>query len=92
MRSRAGKWPTQQQHGAGKSICDGDEVIPGKRTTLLTKDRLTSEEGEAPSPAQDRAMPRVDSNPFLSVLKVPPRAGGRLGYERSLASKALCTQ
>lgn len=92
MRSRAGKRPAQQQHGAGRSICDSDEVIPGKRTTLLTKDQLTSKEEEAPSPAQDRAMPRVDSDPFLSVLKVPPRAGGRLGDERSLASKPLCTQ
>lgn len=73
------------------NISDSDEVIPGKRTKVLTKDQLISGEDDGPSPSPDRAMPRVDPNPFLPVLKVPLGAGGRSGCEPSLAYKLLCT-
>ena len=46
-----------------------------KRTTFSTKDQLISGEGETPFQSQDRAMPRIDSHPFLAMLKAPPRAG-----------------
>lgn len=62
-----------------------------KRTTFLTKDQLISGEGETPSQSQDRAMPSVDSHPFLAVLKAPPEVRGQLGGEPSLACEPLCT-